>query len=230
MCYEKLLNIMKDKTDRILELIEDPAIFDEARIRMMLEDPETAEIYRTINKTVDSLIETGEPDLNKEWNAFVEKNHYALKHGGNGIFRQIFSRKISAAIFIAIASLSLLAAGIGIGTTLSKRNSKEGLEIEEMNNHTYDKKSEIYEDTLMSEISTVMEQPIVIYKDESLENILNEIAEHYGVAIMYKNDAVKNLNLYFQWNQSQSLAETLSQLNHFQQINIIVNDNTMIVE
>lgn len=221
---------MKDKTDRILELIEDPAIYDEARIRMMLEDPEKAEIYRTINKTVDSLIETGEPDLNEEWNAFVEKNRYAFKNDGSGIFRQIFTRKISAAVFIAIASLSLVAAGIGIGTSLSKRNSKEGLEIEELNNPTNDKKSEIFEDTLMSEISPVMEEPIIIYKDVSLENILNEMSDHYGVAIMYKNEAVKNLHQYFQWNQSQSLAETLSQLNHFQQINTIVNDNTIIVE
>lgn len=221
---------MKDKTDCILEVIEDPSMCEDAWLRDVLADPETAEIYRTINKIADALTETTEPDLNQEWMAFVNKNRDALSLKSTRIFRKIFRRKVVAAVFIALASLSLMAAGIVISFSVSKNNSTEGIGMEERIDHISENASELEEDTLMSETPAGNETLVIIYKDEPLEKIIKDMSLHYGFSVIYKSDAQKDLHLYFQWNRSQSLSETVAQLNHFQQINIKMNGNSLIVE
>ena len=230
MYYEKKLKTMKDKTDRILDLIEDPTNYGDVCVKKLLEDAEAAEIYRTINKTVDALTETSEPDVNIEWNAFVEKNQDALKPGNYGIFGNFGGRKTAAAMIIGIASLSLVAAGIGIGFSGSERKSEERLEINGVNNHEGVISPEIIEGTVNAEIPTDAESLTVVYKDESLERIINDIAHHYGCTVKYRTEAVKNLHLYFQWNSSQTVEETVSQLNHFHQIKITMDNNSLTVE
>lgn len=230
MFYEKLLKNMKDKTDRVLELLENPSMYDDVGIREMLNDHETAEIYRTINKTADALSETAEPDIDLEWKAFVEKNHNALFYRSTNVFRKFLSRKIVASMFFASATLGLVAACIGISTSVLKSKSKDAVEIEGKNNYSSDNASVIVEDTLTSETPPAIGLSVIIYEDVSLEKIINDMTDYYNISATYKSDAVKDLHLYFQWNRSQSLNETVSQLNHFQQIKIKMDGNTIIVE
>ena len=228
--YEKKLKTMKDKTDRILDLIEDPSNYGDVCIRKQLEDPEAYEIYRTINKTVDALTETSDYDLDSEWNVFVENNKIALGAGNSGIFGIFFRRKTVAVMIIGIASLSLVAAGIGIGISVSERKSKERLEINGVNNDAGEIPTETIEGTVKVQTSTDVEQQTMVYKDESLEKIINDIAHHYGCTVEFRTEAAKDLHLYFQWNRSQTVDETVSQLNHFHQIKITMDDNSLTVE
>lgn len=221
---------MKDKTDRILEFLEDPGLDDKAMIKEILDDPETAEIYRTISMTADALTDTTEPDVDFEWDTFMKTNRYVLLNHKKGLFRQFYSRKVAVASAIAVASLSLVAAGISISYSVSSRNNRHRVEADDKIYSSREKTYDAVEDTIKSDVLSLQEAPLVVFKDESLEKILTEMSGYYGVAVMYKNDVVKNLHLYFQWNRSQSLAETLSQLNHFQQIDIILEDNSIIVE
>ena len=221
---------MKDKTDRILDLIEDPSNYGDMCIRKLLGDPEAYEIYRTINKTADALTETSDYDLDSEWNAFVENNKIASGAGNSGIFDIFSRRKTAAAMIIGIASLSLVAAGVGIGISVSERKIGEGLEINGVNNGAGEIPPEIIEGTVEAEISTDAEPQTVVYKDESLEKIINDIAHHYGCTVKFRTETAKDLHLYFQWNRSQTVDETVSQLNHFHQIKITMDDNSLTVE
>lgn len=230
MYYEKQLKTMKDKTERVLDLIENPSKCGDVSIRKLFQDSDTAEIYRTITRTADALTETSEPDLNIEWNAFVEKNRDMLKTGIFGVLRNFTGMKIATLIIIALASLSLVAAGIGIGVSVSERKNKEELEINGVNNHVEEISPEIVEGTVKSEISTDVETHTMVYKDESLDSIINDIAHHYGCTVKYRTEGVKSLHLYFQWNRSQTLDETVSQLNHFQQLKFSKENNFLIVE
>lgn len=221
---------MKDKTDRILEYIEDPGLNDKAMMKEILDDPETAEIYRTLSMTADALTETTEPDVDFEWDTFMKTNRNVFLNHKKGLFRQFYSRKVAVASVIAVASLSLVAAGISISYSVSNRNYGHRVEADGKINSSSEKTYDAVEDTIKSDVLSLQEAPLVVFKDESLETILTEMSGHYVVAITYKNDVVKNIHLYFQWNRSQSLAETLSQLNHFQRINIMLEDNSIIVE
>ncbi|MDE5814251.1 MAG: DUF4974 domain-containing protein [Muribaculaceae bacterium] len=221
---------MKDKTERLLEILESPGLYDEESVRSLLEDPETAEIYKAINKTADSLTETTEPEIDKEWEAFMAKNRHAFSNTGTGIFRWLPGRNVAAAVAIAAASLSLLAAGIGIGYKVSNNNVNPVAGKAVVDKSSSVKLNETVGDTLAGESSSGLDVAQIVFKDEPLEKILAEISHYYGIPVVYKSDKVKDLHLYFKWNRSLSLDETISRLNLFQQINIMVSDESIIVE
>ena len=85
-------------------------------------------------------------------------------------------------------------------------------------------------DSLANQSSDCLDPSLIVFKDEPLEKILAEISHYYGIPVVFKSDQVKDLHLFFQWNSSQTLAETISRLNLFQQININVSDESIIVE
>ena len=221
---------MKDKTDRLLEILDSPGQYDGEMIGSLLEDAETADFYRAINKTADSLTETSEPDIDEEWEEFMDKNRYAFSNAGTGILRWRSDRNIAAAVAIAAASLSLLAAGIGIGYNVSKNKVDAVVGNVSVDESSSGKLTESAGYNLAGESSACLDEAVIVFKDEPFEKILAEISRHYGVAVEFKSDKAKDLHLYFQWNRSLSLAETVSRLNLFQQINIIITDESIIVE
>ncbi len=220
---------MKNKTDEILRLIENPDKYDDIEISKMLEDSEKTDIYKTINRTADALSETAEPDIDKEWKVFIEKNRHDFFHNHHNVLRRFFSRKIASIGLIVAVSMSLVAAGIGVSYSV-KRNSKDIDKTEE--EKVYSKAEDVASavDTLISELPSNVEVPVKIYKNESLETILRDMSAYYGVSVSYKSESVKDLHLYFQWDSNRSLEETIGMLNHFQQIHIIISDKSIIVE
>lgn len=221
---------MKVKTERMLKVLESPGLYDEEFVRSLLEDPETAEIYKAINKTADSLTVTNEPDIDKEWNAFLEVRRHLIPDERPGVFRWLQGRNVAAVVVIATASLGLLAAGIGIGYKASRKSVVADVENAGVYDSSADKVASVAGDTLANESSDCRDSSLTVFKDESLEKILDEISRYYGIQVVYRSDSVKDLRLYFQWNRSQPLDETVSRLNLFQQLNIIVSDETIIVE
>lgn len=230
-CYVKKLKIMKDKTEEILRLIENPDNYDDIEISKMLGDSEKADIYKTINLTADALSDTSnlDIDIDKEWEAFMEKKQHDFLPNRHKVFSHFFSRKIASIGLIVAASMSLIAAGIGVSYSIIKDNK----EIKKAEENKVQSKAEavvVAADTLTSELPPIAETPIKIYKNESLESILRDLSAHYGVSVSYKSESVKNLHLYYQWDRTQSLEETIGMLNHFQQIHIMISDKSIIVE
>lgn len=230
-CYVKKLKIMKDKTEEILRLIENPDNYDDIEISKMLGDSEKADIYKTINLTADALSDTSnlDIDIDKEWEAFMEKKQHDFLPNRHKVFSHFFSRKIASIGLIVAASMSLIAAGIGVSYSIIKDNK----EIKKAEENKVQSKAEavvVAADTLTSELPPIAETPIKIFKNESLESILRDLSAHYGVSVSYKSESVKNLHLYYQWDRTQSLEETIGMLNHFQQIHIVISDKSIIVE
>ncbi len=220
---------MKDKTDEILRLIENPDKYDDIEIMKILEDSEKTDIYKTINWIADALSETSNPDIDKEWEVFIKKNQHHFFHNRQNVFSRLFSRKIASVGLIVAASLSLIAAGIGVSYSI-KRYGKEIDKTEEKKVYSKAEAVASAVDTLTSEKTSNAEAPVKIYKNESLEAILRDMSEHYGVSVSYKSESVKDLHLYYQWDSNQTLEETIGMLNHFQQIHIIIADRSIIVE
>ena len=70
----------------------------------------------------------------------------------------------------------------------------------------------------------------VMFEDESLEKIVREIAEAYGVEVRFDNIDAASLHLYYKFNPLLPLDEIVEQLNTFEQINIARQDNLLIVD
>ena len=70
----------------------------------------------------------------------------------------------------------------------------------------------------------------ILFKGESLETILADIAKYYGASVKFNQDAAESLQLYFEWNQALPLNEVVEQLNNFEQINITLTDKALTVK
>lgn len=103
---------MKDKTAKLLEVIDHPELLEDSELKEILDDPETAEIYKTMSRTADALAETKEPDIDEEWKSFSVRNFPDRHRNGSGFIVWFFSRKVAVVSVIAFAALSIVAAGI----------------------------------------------------------------------------------------------------------------------
>ena len=81
--------------------------------------------------------------------------------------------------------------------------------------------------------STVPEDSIPaethVFDNVAFDEMLNEIARHYQAEVVFQNDEVRQLRFYFVWYQEQPLDKVVEALNHFERINIELDDKKLTV-
>lgn len=214
----------KDKYGIVLDIVEHPDRYNSEQLQEILSDPETREVYNLLCK-VDSAVEAGkEPDVEAEWKRFAQKHDVRPRRR---YFMWFGSRAASIAA-IAATSIVAVAAGIALTVAVTERKSepmKEG-----------PSKTAAVVRTIAPAVTGVPADSItvrensVMFEDESLETIMNEVASAYGVEVVFDNKEASGLRLYYKLNPSLPLDEVVSQLNTFEQINITLKDNTLTVE
>lgn len=209
-----------DKTERLFDAIEHPEHFSDEELDAMLKDPETGEIYKLISKTKDALTNCSKPDIDNEWERFAA-THQTTKPK----YLMFFGRHAAAVIIGAVVSLAAVAAGISF--TVSTITHKPEVTVSETN----DKTTEISNaETPTTVIDEQPEAETIIFKDETLETIMENISLYYNIETMFANDEAKSVRLYFKWNQNNQLNEVVEMLNSFDRINITLQNNTLTVE
>lgn len=212
-----------DKYDLVLDIIEHPEKYQPALLREILSDPETREIYNLLCKTA-SAIESRreeEADVASEWNEFESKYIRKPRH-----FHLSGNRAASIAIF---AVSSVVAVAISVAVTMSVIGNKT-------NHSDRDNKIVVTEDSIGSQPTAVANAPLsassapIMFEDATLEDIMNTIAESYGVAVRFRNKDVAELHLYYRLDPSLTIDEVIAQLNTFDQIKITLNDNTLTID
>lgn len=80
-------------------------------------------------------------------------------------------------------------------------------------------------------VSSPTPQPATIqFEDAELQDILSQMATHYQVDIVYRNDRTRHFHLHFTWETTQPLPEVVSLFNHFDSIHLSLEAQTLIVE
>ena len=69
-----------------------------------------------------------------------------------------------------------------------------------------------------------------IYDDVPLQKILDDVTEVYHISVKYARPAVRNIRLYMQWNSGQELEEVIALMNHFENVQLLLNEDTIIVK
>ena len=70
----------------------------------------------------------------------------------------------------------------------------------------------------------------MVFDNEPLKTIADKIAEYYGYEVEFNNEASESLRLYFRWNQENTIEEVVERLNNFEQIHIVIKDNTIKID
>lgn len=215
-----------DKTDLLLAALEHPESLSPEDIKQILSDPETAEIYRTMTECSTALngqIQPTGEQIDREWERF--------RQTATARRRPSFFRRSAAATITAAISLAAVA-GIAVITTRHFRHSDTAIpatEVQVQTASTRSAQSHVIEESSENAGNLPAENESVVFEDETLRTILDRIARHYGAEVVYRSTEAGNLRLYFRWDTSARLEETVEALNNFEKINISLDNNKITV-
>lgn len=219
---------MKDNIDRLLDALERPENYSDAEVEQILTDPEAREVYDMLRKTADASAAVPEINLDDEWRRFEAKQ----PKRSPVILRWLSfmaSRNAAAVVIALVGTLAVVAATIGVTHYFIADKELTQTEQTEPQKQTAIADSNVAPtDTIPAETTPLPET--IVFKGENLGKILADMAGYYGMTVKFNQDAVKSLQLYFEWDQSLTLNEVVEQLNNFEQINITLTDKVLTVK
>ncbi|MBD5280555.1 MAG: DUF4974 domain-containing protein [Bacteroides sp.] len=217
---------MNDNTDLLLEAIEHPERFSDDELSKLLQDPDTRELYLILTKTVDAIAEPPVIDIDHEWKEFDNKYHPISGHNIlKKLHMRLFMRHAAAGIAILIvASIAVVAATVGI-TRRSSRTDTVARETP-INQST----STIPLSDTVTKADLPIADPVTItFKDDKFKSIIDVICRYYGASAQFREPSLKDLHLYYRWDQSLPLEDVVKELNNFEQINITLADSVLLI-
>lgn len=211
-----------DKYDLVLDIIEHPDKYSSEQLAEIMSEPETREIYNLLCKTESAIKDSEEPDVSSEWEKFSDSRLVRSRR----VFSWFGNRAASIA---AIVGSSIVAVAAGIAVTVSVIDHKSEPFAE--NTAVAPSAVAISTDTIATKCDTVnVYMTHVMFENEPLEKIMNEVAKTYRVEVKFKDENVASLHLYYKLDPSLTLNDVIEQLNTFEQINIRRNGNTLIID
>lgn len=157
------------------------------------------------------------PDVEAEWNRFEQKHgkpvsapHYALPR---------WSRRAASVLAIVVSMGLLYAAAVSTGLLPSPFALQPDREVSPKSAAG------------ANAADVPLQAEVKVYDNVALSQILAEIADYYHVSISYENVSVQTMRLFFRWDKSLSIEQTVQALNSFERIRIVARDSkTLVVE
>ena len=214
-----------DKFEKILDIIDHQEKYSDEEIREILQDEECRKLYQTMVE-VDSTLESPSPIINvdEEWEKFSQK------HQLQEVSHPITSwRKLAASIagFVLIAGIAFAA----IHTYIKR--SQEPTQVT-ADTHPEAIKSDSAKQVAAKDSLThpKPEKPAIhkTFENVAFEQMLSEIASYYDLQVKFENNEDKTLRLYYEWNSHSSIENIVKELNQFENVNIELQQNELIVK
>ncbi|MBR1462789.1 MAG: DUF4974 domain-containing protein [Prevotella sp.] len=212
-----------NKTELLLQMMEHPHEYAADEWQQILLDEDCRELYTLMSKT-RSAIDAARADeqitdevIDNEWQQF-EAQHPETQHHVS-----ILSYKIAAS-FIGILMIS----GIAFATIHMARQSQESKTEKAVRAERVEKPVHTAPaDKLTSDTTSVKS---VVFDNILFDKMLSEIAEYYHAEVVFQNEEARQLRFYFVWYQDQPLDKVVASLNHFESVNIMMDDKKLIVQ
>ena len=214
-----------DKFEKILDIIDHQEKYSDEEIHEILQDEECRKLYQTMVE-VDSALESPSPIINvdEEWGKFSQK------HQLQEVSHPITSwRKLAAsiAVFVLISGIAFAA----IHTYIKR--SQETTQV------TADTHPEVIKSDSAKQVAATdslthpkPEKPAIhkTFENVAFEQMLSEIASYYDLQVKFENNEDKTLRLYYEWNSHSSIENIVKELNQFENVNIELQQNELIVK
>lgn len=214
-----------DKFEKILDIIDHQEKYSDEEIREILQDEECRKLYQTMVE-MDSALESPSPIINvdEEWEKFSQK------HQLQEVSHPITSwHKLAASIagFVLISGIAFAA----IHTYIKR--SQEPIQI------TADTHPEVIKSDSAKQVAVKdslthpkPEKPAIhkTFENVAFEQMISEIASYYDLQVKFENNEDKTLRLYYEWNSHSSIENIVKELNQFENVNIELQQNELIVK
>ena len=211
---------MNEKTKMLLDAQEHPEQFTDEALRQMEEDPEIRALMEATALGKRALMkhqpEESQETIDAAWQDF-EAKHFP-KTAKVSILHKI------AASFIGLLFIS----GIAFAAVHIVRNYRNAVG-EDVKSPTQETRiSSSHQQAVPTDTTATI--PPVVFDNVTLDSILPQIARHYGYSVSFRSDKSKPLRLFLTWNPQDSIQKVTDKLNLFEQIHIVLDEQTMIVE
>lgn len=224
-----------DKFEKILDIIDHQEKYSDEEIREILQDEECRKLYQTMME-VDSALENPSPIINvdEEWEKFSQK-HQLQEETTQNAAQEAAShpitswRKLAASIagFVLISGIAFAA----IHTYIKR--SQEPTQV------TADTHPEVINSDSAKQVAAKdslthpkPEKPAIhkTFENVAFEQMISEIASYYDLQVKFENNEDKTLRLYYEWNSHSSIENIVKELNQFENVNIELQQNELIVK
>ena len=246
-----------DKFEKILDIIDHQEKYSDEEIREILQDEECRKLYQTmmeVDSTLlqqnlntqasishspddalssDSSLGNSSPNIDEEWEKFCQE-HQLQEEATHPIVQEeshpITSwRKLAASIagFVLISGIAFAA----IHTYIKR--SQEPTQVT-ADTHPEAIKSDSVKQVAAKDSLThpKPEKPVIhkTFENVAFEKMLSEIASYYDLQVKFENNEDKTLRLYYEWNSHSSIENIVKELNQFENVNIELQQNELIVK
>ena len=233
-----------DKFEKILDIIDHQEKYSDEEIREILQDEECRKLYLTMVE-VDSALENPSPIINvdEEWEKFSQKHqlqeeatHPIVQKESHPIAQEAGAthpitswRKLAASIagFVLISGIAFAA----IHTYIKR--SQETTQV------TADTHPEVIKSDSAKQVAAKdslthpkPEKPAIhkTFENVTFEQMISEIASYYDLQVKFENNEDKTLRLYYEWNSHSNIENIVKELNQFENVNIELQQNELIVK
>lgn len=224
-----------DKFEKILDIIDHQEKYSDEEIHEILQDEECRKLYQTMVE-VDSALESPSPIINvdEEWGKFSQK-HQLQEEATQNAAQEAAShpitswRKLAASIagFVLISGIAFAA----IHTYIKR--SQEPTQV------TADTHPEVIKSDSAKQVAAKdslthpkPEKPAIhkTFENVAFEQMISEIASYYDLQVKFENNEDKTLRLYYEWDSHSSIENIVKELNQFENVNIELQQNELIVK
>lgn len=224
-----------DKFEKILDIIDHQEKYSDEEIREILQDEECRKLYQTMME-VDSAVENPSPIINvdEEWEKFSQE-HQLQEEATQNAAQEAAShpitswRKLAASIagFVLISGIAFAA----IHTYIKR--SQEPTQV------TADTHPEVIKSDSAKQVAAKdslahpkPEKPAIhkTFENVAFEQMISEIASYYDLQVKFENNEDKTLRLYYEWDSHLSIENIVKELNQFENVNIELQQNELIVK
>lgn len=224
-----------DKFEKILDIIDHQEKYSDEEIREILQDEECRKLYQTMME-VDSALENSSPIINvdEEWEKFSQEHHLQEAETQNAA-QEAASHPITSwrKLAASIASFVLIS-GIAFAAihTYIKR-SQEPTQVTADTHQEVIKSDSVKQVAVKDSLPQLKPEKPAIHKtfeNVAFEKMISEIASYYDLQVKFENNEDKTLRLYYEWDSHSSIENIVKELNQFENVNIELQQNELIVK
>ena len=209
-----------DKFEKILDMIDHQETYSDEEIRVLLQDEECRKLYQTMQEVDSALVKQETPvvDIDKEWEKF-ENDH----SGESSSWRKVAASVIG---FVLVSGIAFAA----IHTYIKK--SQEPMLTNESHTELVAKDS-VKQVAVKDSLTKAKAEKTAIHKtfeNVAFDKMIAEIAAYYDMRVKFENVEAKSLRLYYEWDSRSSIENIVKELNQFENVNIEVVGQNIIVK
>ena len=214
-----------NKTDLLLQMLEQPECYSEAQWQEILADDECRELYTLMAKVKSTAPspEVSDETIDAEWQRLAQSQR--ARAAVIPLWRKV---AVTAAIAVALFGLSYAAVTTGFFGLQKQDNEPKEVQKSEtpqqLPAHEASSAIEVANDSTPAAVEPRL------YDNVPLEQMLAELSAYYQVDVEYRTDDVRSLRLYYEWEPDYSLDMVVDMLSHFESLSISREGNKLIVE